>query len=271
MKFSEIDVRDRRLVIIASAEKQEEIVKGIDWRQVGRGAPLAFAAHLLLGNDLVRYTGLGVGSLLKKSRKRLPYPAFDIAIVHDQFRFPVNHPVDGVCYACSDAEPDLYVPLADFHRYMYEAKMVAFHLLCANLGMKTCRVIYAENNGRDITGNVGVSDIPTEVGPVSFQAKAGRKDRSCENTNIHLELPRPKVPPKKTPSGWMNGEPTWQMMEKLRLENSVTRYQAEFEYSTDMGINAEAAAKIANVGLNIGGAYQEMKRQRWEFDVEFWD
>jgi hypothetical protein len=68
----------------------------------------------------------------------------------------------------------------------------------------------------------------------------------------------------------MNGEPTWGVMQRLRFERNLERYRAEFSYFDDMGIDANVAAKIAGVGLNIGGEFKQMHQRKWIFDVEFW-
>lgn len=205
-----------------------------------------------------------------KVQKNLPYPLFDLRTVRDQFNFPINHPIDGLAYVCCEAEPNLYVPLASFHQYMYEAKLAAFHELCANLGVHRCTVVYAEEDGQDITMRVRASGIPTQIGPVSGGLSTSATHRSSETTAVFAEYPSPNRPLTEIRSGWMNGEPTWVMMQKLRFERNLERWRAEFVYSNDMGINANAAAKVAGVGIDIGGKFAEMHQKKWIFDVEFW-
>jgi len=204
------------------------------------------------------------------NKDAFPFPVLDPVDARKQFRFPVNHPVDGVAYACSETEPDLYVPLARFHQYMYEAKLAAFHNLCANLGARRCIVVYAEEDGKDITFNIGVSGIPTQTGTISGNVGAGFSQRKSESAKVFAEYPKPNRPITGSQSGWMNGEPTWVMMQKERLERNLLKYQAEFTYLDDMGINADLAANIAGFGINIGGKFEEMHRRKWIFDVEFW-
>ena len=96
---------------------------------VGAAAWLvAPAAGLLLSGWLIRKLFRGA------SPPVLPYPVLDPVVARNMFQFPLDHPIDSLAYACSEAEPLLYVPLSGFHRYMYEAKMAAFSKLCSNLG-----------------------------------------------------------------------------------------------------------------------------------------
>src|SRR5690606_32153979 len=88
----------------------------------------------------------------------------EIGEAREKFRFPVNHPIDGVMYSCSDLEPDLYVPVAGFHDYMYQARLNAFIEMCGGLGAKEIKILYAEENGKDITAKVKGKNIPTSVG-----------------------------------------------------------------------------------------------------------
>lgn len=225
-----------------------------------------------ISNKLLRYYFGPLWSIYRwiSGSKSLPYPIFNMAETRDLFSYPVNHPIDGGVYACCDAEPKLYVPLASFHRYMYEAKMSAFNLLCANLGVRRCSVVYAEENGKEVSAKINASGIPTSAGPVSVNAKVRSVSNSNENASVFTEYPQPKSLPIETYSVWMNGEPTWATMQTLRLEKNLERYQAEFDYSSDMGVDGGVAAKVSEIGLSIGGKYEEMKRCKWVFDVEFW-
>ena len=228
MDYRELDSRDRRLIIVASPERALELSRRIDWKAVAtRSLPLASAAWSFTWRftsgpvDIFLYKVLKgemqpphpLGDLrtareVLKVQKNLPYPLFDLRTVRDQFNFPINHPIDGLAYVCCEAEPNLYVPLASFHQYMYEAKLAAFHELCANLGVHRCTVVYAEEDGQDITMRVRASGIPTQIGPVSGGLSTSATHRSSETTAVFAEYPSPNRPLTEIRSGWMNGEPT---------------------------------------------------------------
>lgn len=276
--YAAIDVRDRRIVILASKNKIKELKSQINWTfALSTSLPLASGINIRRAIMPMppSFPGIPTGGialilLLLMHNKKFPYPIFDFDTARDQFDFPVNHPVDGGVYSCCDAEPSLYVPLRDFHRYMYEAKMSAFQEICANLGVRTCNVVYAEENGKKLDLNSKFTDIPTQAGIATLQAQGGAKSNEEEKVTIFMEYPRPKNPPMTTVTRWINGEPTWKTMQKLRLERDLQHYRAEFEYSSDMGVNAEVAAKVNKMGLDIGGKFQKIKCRKWIFDIEFW-
>lgn len=249
------NVNERQIVIIASPEKLKNLNKEVDWRTaIGLVAwPVGYAAYKYFSTETP-----------------YPYPVFDLKASRNTFEFPVNHPVDGQVYACCEASPDLYVPFAFFHQYMYQSKMAAFLKICADLGAKRCKVTYAEENGKDISANFGVSDIPTEMGNVSGDANVSSKKHSSSAAAVFAEFPQPKGQIKGSSSRWMNGEPTWIAMQESRLGNGLDKFRAEFTYSDDLGIKGDLAAKISKIGLSIGGKYEEMSRKKWVFDVEFW-
>jgi hypothetical protein len=276
--YASIDVRDRRLVILASKDKAKELKGQINWSfALSKSLPLASSINVgraimpvLLTTGGISALGIPLILLPLLLGKKFPYPIFDFDTARDQFDFSVNHPVDGGLYSCCDAEPSLYVPLRDFHRYMYEAKMSAFQEICANLGVRTCNIVYAEENGKKIDINSKFSNIPTQAGVATLRAKGGVKSNKEEKATTFMEYPRPKTPPTTTETRWMNGEPTWKTMQKLRMERDLQHYRAEFEYSDEMGVNAEAAAKVNKMGLDIGGKFQEINRRKWIFDIDFW-
>lgn len=281
MNIHDIDFRDRRIIITASKEMKQQIEETIDWKKVLFGElPLASTIfvrglYLLFQSPFyipfLYFLSLFPFISKKMPKKALPYPVFDLNDVRDIFDFPPQHPVDGQVYACCDLSPQIYVPLSSFHKYMYEKKMSAFRKLCANLGVHYCRILYAEDNGVDITGKLDISNVPTNFGPASSGIKINKKSSSAESAKVYFEFPFLGKPMTVTNDGWIVGEPTWSDMQQARLENKIKKYKAEFSYSDDMGINGDVAAKLSSIGLKIGGNYEEIHKRKWIFDVEFWD
>lgn len=282
MNLRMLDPRDRRIVIIASPERAQKLYSlsllentpslFLPFFPLLLTEPLLkllenspFIEHKIIGTLGYKVYRYKVYKKLKKLGKPL-YPIFDLKTARDQFRFPIGHPVDGTAYACCEEEPDLYVPLASFHRYMYEAKLMAFHELCANLGVRRCIVVYAEEDGQDITMKTGLP----KLGIISGTLSVGISEHSNETVTVFAEYPPPNSPIVETHNRWMNGEPTWMMMQKLRLKQNLQKWRVEFSYVDEMGINAEVAAKLVGFGINIGGNFEKMHRRKWIFDVEFW-
>lgn len=306
MDYREIDARDRRLVIVVSPELASSLLPSLKWDPAKDGNPPLATSTSVVAAALLEGLGEGLASTLgilvttaaviggaalagpiaavafgtvagkvlgnkKDAKPKIPpYPIFELKLAREQFEFPTNHPIDGLVYACCDAEPNHYVPLASFHRYMYELKMGAFQKLCSNLGARHASILYAEEDGRDITAQIVASGIPTQVGPASVTAEAGSHHQSSERARILARFPQRTRPLRKTESGWMNGEPTWRTMQEIRLEDGVDSWEADFSYTDDMGVRAEVAGKILGMNLKIGGEFEKIHPRKWKFEVEFW-
>lgn len=190
--------------------------------------------------------------------------------VPSNYRFPITHPLNGSAYARSVEDEGFYIPVSNFHRYMLKSKMAAFNRLCANLGARRCVVVFAEENGKQVNLRVGAQDIPTQAGPTSgdglFEGRFGSKT----NALVDIEFTPPKSVPCKTDSIWMRDEPTWQVMEELRLSQGLKSFVAEFSYQDDMGINSNLAARLVTAGFDIGGTFESFSKVHWKFEVDFW-
>jgi hypothetical protein len=283
--YRDTDVIERRAVIVASPERAAELLGSLKWDPAKDGKPplasatdsafLFFLPEILTmvaGGPVIAaayYAGRYLGLKKPSMPTKFPYPLFDLKRARDQLKFPTNYPIDGLVYACCDAEPVHYVPLASFHRYMYEMKMGAFQKLCSNLGAKSCYVLYAEEDGRDVTAKFRAAGVPTQEGPASGGTEGGVHERSSANVSVFVRFPPPDRPLEHTESGWMNSEPTWRMMQEIRLGRGTDGWDADFNYTDDMGVTAEIAARILGMGLQIGGKYEEIHRRKWKFNVEF--
>lgn len=218
---------------------------------------------LCLGLSLCYFCGGG-------RKKAFSYCVFDLQLVRSQFRFPMQHPIDGVVYSCCEAKPDLYVPLAASHRFMCEAKIAAFLELCAGLGVRRCAVAYAEEDGRDVTASAAAGNLPMLGGLVSGKIEGKVGSSAKESAHVMLELPFPRNPLQRVESGWIAGEPTWDGMQRMRLEGGVERCRVQLNYRDEMGVTAKVAAHLFGLGLEVGGEFEAFHSRHWLLDVEFW-
>jgi len=261
-----VPVHSRRLAIIATEEKLIEIKKKFGIIGYFRDAYNPF--NLKFALDF--YKTLFKGENPVKKYFDFPWKAYELNNAKSLFDFPPQHPIDGTIYGCCDMEPDLYVPVASFHRYMYDLKMAAFSEMCASLGAKSCNVIFAEENGEKKSVTVDPPSIPTQAGNVGAKIKTEYSSSSKENANLFFSFPKNKKPVTKFKSNWLNGEPSWVALQKIRLENDVEKYTAEFHYEDEMGINFILAAKINEVKIEIGGSFEEMVKRKYVYEVTFW-
>jgi hypothetical protein len=85
-----------------------------------------------------------------------------------------------------------------------------------------------------------------------------------------LGFPEDNKEIKEYDSPWMATEPTWVAMYNMRRNNKLTVYEAEFHYTEDMGITDSVAAEIDKMGVNLGGSFESIKRERLKYKVIFW-
>ena len=260
MYTKELPLHERNICIFADENKKREF-NDPDWIEVGKDLFVpSFILYRLWKN---RY------NLKEIYKKKLPYPIFDLDEARSSFNFPPSHPQNGFVYATSEFDEYLYVPLSSFHRYMYESKMAAFVELCSSLGAKSCKVVYAEENGQVITSNLVLNNIPTNAGVLNTEANFSKSSKKNQNVDVYFSFP-PYKKITKYETKWMNGEPTWETLQKVRLQNSVENYSAEFNYADDFGVTADVANSLNGVGVKIGGSFSEFKKIKYLFDVEFW-
>ena len=198
------------------------------------------------------------------------YPLIGAINAEKYFNFPRNHPVRNMLYGMCDIIPDFYVPLSSFHEYFQQLKHSSFLELCASLGAKEIYLEYAEMENMsykiDASGN-----IPTELGEfgLDFSLDSSTTKKMAGRLAYKFSEKNKKI--KEYQSEWMETEPTWKSMKKMRIENHVESFKAEFNYSDDFGINSEVAAKVAGFGINIGGEFKEIKKTKLKYNVVFWE
>lgn len=188
----------------------------------------------------------------------------------NEFNFPPYHPVRNTIYSCSDYDPNLYIPLSDFHEYAFESKFSSFKELCSTLGAKNCIITYAEEDGVDITAKIKVENIPTKGGEVGGDINGGGINKKDTSFRFNCSFPKPKAPIAEYKSNWMKSESSWITLQKNRLERGLDFDEAIVSYTDDMKINANLAIKIQKMGVSIGGTFKKIKTRKLTYKIEFW-
>jgi hypothetical protein len=186
------------------------------------------------------------------------------------FKFPAQHPANGVVYACPDYQSEFYLPIANFHEYTFQLKLGAFVEMCASLGAKKCTIIYAEENGKEINLNLKSTGVYTSAGEVDIEAKNKTSETHSVSFNSEYDFPKP-AGIKEYNSKWISSEPSWSTLQRLRLNNGIFKYKAELNYCDEMGIDRSFATKLGKKGINIGGTFNEIKKKKFVYEVEFWE
>lgn len=189
-------------------------------------------------------------------------------VVND-FNFPPYHPVRNTIYSCSDYDPTLYIPLADFHEYAFESKIASFKEMCSTLGAEYCTITHAEVDGIDITAKIK-ANIPVEKEVVGGSNDGAIHIKKGMSSKYSSTFPKPKFLIKEYKSNFMKSEPSWVTVQKNRLERGLENDKAEVNYIDEMGITADLALGYKKMGFSIGGTFKKIKRRKFTFEIQFW-
>jgi len=192
-------------------------------------------------------------------------PHYTMSKAKKLFTFPPNHPSKNTAYAMAEVYPDVYRSFTDFHEYFKGTKNEDFYNLCASLGAKEIYLESAEINDRnlDLTANV---KAPLANLGLNFTLQQNRETGEI----IAYKFPEQNKGIRDYDSPWMPTEPTWRSMNNLRRKHYLSEVGVQFNYTDDMGINANLAANIKGVGINIGGSFHEMTKIHLSYKVVFW-
>lgn len=249
-------IYNRRIILI----DDEENNKKINWSKLVKDASIFY------GIPLVRYL------FDKKTYLNYSTAFGEIDYCNNNFKFPPQHPQKGVIYSCPDYEPDFYIPLSNFHQHSLKLKESAFIEMCAHLGAKEIILIEETEDNKKVNLSVRADNVPTQMGDASANLKTEYKSNQTNSGKVSFSFPKPKKQNSTNyVSKWIESEPTWRTLQKVRSENKVVEYSAEFNYTDEMGISVDLAGKLNGMGLNIGGSFNKIKKVERKYKVIFWD
>lgn len=204
---------------------------------------------------------------LWKARKRAHREHLPLLVVSTSqaasLTFPYGPPLARVVYVGDPGIAGKYYPVSGFHRYMFQAKVAEAQKLLIGLGATEISIEYVEGFGREAGGDLAVAGSEDAGG--GSHATSNRRSRAESTMRL-----APTKPP-HIPDGlvWFSSEPLWRAVADARLESGLLSYSLEVNYTEDFGINANLNAKIANVGLEAGGKFQECRATTWRLNVTF--
>jgi hypothetical protein len=157
-----------------------------------------------------------------------------------------------------DLLPDKYVPLNIFHTYFQQKKHSSFIELCASLGAKEVYLEFAEIDNKSYKINTSSDILIEELSKLGVNLNVnGHKNM---NGKIAYTFSEKNNKIKDYQSVWIETEPTWESMIKMRINNHAKTCNVEYNYTDDFGINADVIAKCADFWINIGGEFNKMKK-----------
>lgn len=268
----ETKIYDRRIILIDSIQNVEK--ESENKKKINRGLIIAeIGAGLLTGPVVAVINGAvlrGTKYLLdiKNGDKNVSIGFGEIDYCYDNFRFAAQHPQKGIVYSCSDYESDYYIPLSDFHKHSFKLKESAFIEMCAHLGAKEIILVEEVIDNTKTELNIDAKGMDKVNGKFGAEYNSNYENKS----KIKITFPKPENLNKtEYKSKWLDTEPTWKTLQKVRLENNAEHFNAEFSYKDDMGINSNLALELGSKGLNIGGSFNEMQRVERKYIVDFWN
>lgn len=204
---------------------------------------------------------------LDRKRKKSDISFVPIGYSFENFIFPPQHPQKGIIYSCTDFEPNFYIPLSSFHQYSFNLKQSSFIEMCASLNAK--EILLIDETVDNIKTNLDAKiEIMESYNKLSAELKL--EGKKSEKTSFIFPKPNEKKSIQYE-NKWIDCEPSWQTLQKLRVENNISEYTCELNYTDEMGINIEVATKLRNNGLNIGGSFEKIKKIKREYKVIFWN
>lgn len=285
-----LDVRslpypDRRLVVVA----RDEVVAL--QRESEAEAPLPVAAPELVGDDrrkrvvltLARGVGMAAGGglglaavevaiELAKSRRKANEKGIDVFVISRSeavpLTFPVGHPRERVVYVGHPANPACYLPMADFHRSLFEHKVAEALRLVTSLGATEVAVEH-------VSGWTSISDIgaglvmPVSTTPVEVGVTVERATSKGHRVMSRMDLVPRHAPAVPDDLAWYAHEPLWREVARARLDAGLRSFRIDVKYTDDFGVHASLKAAVAEVGLEVGGSFTEHQDTVWRFEGTF--
>lgn len=181
--------------------------------------------------------------------------------------FPPGHPLYETAYAGHPLKPEVYAPLASFHRVLFEEKFNELLTLLWCLGAADVSIHYVRGY-RDAFGANAEVSLPADV-PIKLGASAGRQTGRSSEAALEAHFTptgQPHVPESTT---WYQYEPTWQKVAEARLSAGLKSIDLELRYDDDFGVSGEVAAGLSGVGFKLGGDFQKHERTEWRFHGSF--
>lgn len=178
--------------------------------------------------------------------------------------FPTGHPLGNVVYVADPGVPGRYFPVSSFHRAMFDDKYSEAIRILRSLGAERIEIEYVQ--GFERAGGIsfsvtGVKGDPRGAIKVSSKQSIGATLEMELRPEGRARLPRDLV--------WYRSEPLWQEIAEARLEHRLQSFNLELRYSDDFGVNTELAAKIDDIGLELGGEFRKFRETVWKMKGDF--
>lgn len=202
----------------------------------------------------------------KGGEELLPITSEEAGSLH----FPVGHPRRNVVYIGHPVDPSRYIPVADFHRFLFEHKIAEALRLIRSLGARSVEVIHVEGWDQSAGISLGIQ-APASVSAVTADASASAEKQRTQGTQVLTTMTLSPTMAPHVPQGlvWLAHEPLWQEVASARLESGLDTFLVDVRSSDDYGVNANLKTLVAKVGLEAGGKFVEHRNTIWRLQGSF--
>jgi hypothetical protein len=230
--------------------------------------PLGIVALPFLGVPVA--AGYGVYRLARRHRaqsERIP-PKTVVPLQPkwgSAFSFPPGHPINGIVYVAHPVKHKYYIPIADFHRKVFEDKFSELVSILLHLGATKIEVTSVQGWSRGFSERLSV-DLPKAVG---LPKAGGTRERGVASNDLMVLFyddtlkgsEEPELPPELS---WYPHERTWQNLVESRMKRGSNNFELNIFYNDDYGINSMLKAEIEDARLNLGGSFEEYTSTIWK-------
>ena len=164
----------------------------------------------------------------------------------------VEHPVRG----------GFLVPLAGYHRFVFEDKAVQAMELAATLGARRIEAEHVTGYGLELRSGHGareVGDGRFVLGAEYRRAFTPPAADAFDGWAVEIMQRYP----------WMAYERTWQAMVQGRSDATLSSIVLPVTLESDGGIDADAIEAVEAAGLSAGGSWVPFERTAWRLHIAF--
>jgi hypothetical protein len=274
VNLTKVDYADRQLVVVRSDDevhraRQAALQKRATNAEPDKAHRNAEIAGVVLSAALpigIMIANLATRWWLMREQRRelavLPIARSEAR----QLRLPAGHPLYDVVYVGNPAVPDVYYPLAEFHRQTFAHKFGEAITLVSALGANSMRVAAVHGWSREFASEL---ELSTPIKPVGGEGSIDAVQSGSKSFLYAAELKGSGDPLLPRSQSWYHHEPEWQAFAQQRIDHDLREFTLHVRYEEDFSIGADLAAKVIKVGLKTGGSFQRHESTTWAITATF--
>lgn len=272
-RLQDLPYDERRLIVVAKPEAVSDD-RDDSWTEpaVETFVAAAIAAALRPGvGPIIGLVGPPVLRAAARFRKRAQAQKFDgelrvISPVEARdLTFPADHfPRRKVVYVGHPLDPVVYLPVANFHSFLFDHKVAEAMRLLRALGATTISIV--SSSGWNQTTGLRV-EVPVEG--INVGASAGLRSSADAFVETTMTLNPTRDPHLPDNLVWFPHEPLWKEVAEARLESGLTSFDLDVKSIGDYGVDGGLKAMVEKSGLNIGGEFVKHETTVWKIKGTF--